>query len=78
MIGRREICGLGTLGVTASLALIGHRITFARAVKDDATASSGFPLYLYFPHCCFESFSHTINLICYTSASEIGCLHIVD
>jgi hypothetical protein len=25
MIGRREICGLGTLGVTASLAPIGNR-----------------------------------------------------
>lgn len=31
MIGRREICGLGTLGVTASLASAGNRISFARA-----------------------------------------------
>jgi hypothetical protein len=37
MIGRREICGLGTLGVTASLAPIGNRISFARAVNVKTT-----------------------------------------
>jgi hypothetical protein len=34
MIGRREICGLGTLGVTASLASVGNRNSFARARQD--------------------------------------------
>lgn len=37
MVGCREICGLGTLGVTASLAPIANRIFCPRI--EDATAS---------------------------------------
>lgn len=47
MIGRREICGLGTLGVTASLAPLGDRIFCPR--MEDATASMTIFTLVYAP-----------------------------
>jgi hypothetical protein len=78
MIGRREICGLGTLGVTASLAPIGNRISFARAVKDDATASSCLSfIFLFHSLLLWTSQLHSQSHLLHHITLEIGCLHIV-
>lgn len=78
MIGRREICGLGTLGVTASLAPIGNRISFARAVRDHATASSGLSFkFVFFSLLLWTSQLHNQSHLVYFTALEIGGLHIV-